>query len=710
MASPSEEKRLKAQIDDLNQQVEAQKQIVKGLEVQLYERAKYSEMVQGSNSIITKFDSNFNFLYINPYAQTFFGFSESELIGKNAVGTIIPFQASTGRNLRTMIAKMLKNPDDFVDNENENVCKNGERVYVAWRNKVLRDEKGNFSGLLCFGYDITDLKNHEIKLNKAKKEAEAATVAKSDFLANMSHEIRTPMNGVIGMIEMLLDTPLNPEQKDYADSAIGSANSLLMLINDILDFSKIEAGKLDIETIDFDLRVTLEDLSEIISIKAEQKELRFHLFIDNDVPTKVKGDPGRLRQILVNLSGNAVKFTEKGDVSIGVHKEQETDSEITLRFEVTDTGIGIPNDKAKKLFQSFTQADTTISRKYGGTGLGLSISKKLTKLMGGKIGLNSNEGEGTTFWFTIKLEKQGKDAPESYNLKELSNHRILIADNSKMSCQVFTEYLTSWGCKPEIVRSGQQALSILEIEAKNGAPFDLLILEKQLPDIDAIKLAEQIYQKQTLERLISIIVTAYGKRGDVNNLKQAGFCGFLTKPLRKQDLYDMLSIVLSPDIKAKSPADRPFTTRYTIEEFRQQQVVTVTEQTPEKPETEAKEVLHVLLVEDNIMNQKVASKMLEKLGYQITVANHGGEAVSIFQNGKFDFILMDMQMPVMNGIEATIEIRKSEPPGSHIPIIACTANVMKGDKEDCIAAGMDGYIPKPIKKSDLQDIITEFTS
>jgi len=837
MPKTPEEKRLTAQIKDLQQQLTSQAELVDTLKDQLGTEAKFMEMVLASNSIITKFDANFKFLFVNPYAQEFFGFSMEELIGKNAVGTIIPFQASSGVNLRTMIAEMVKNPDAFVENENENVCKNGDRVYVAWRNKVLRDEQGNFSGLLCFGYDITDRKqieneiqnnqqklqeahklakigswewdidkdlltvsdltktifqldsndgipsatlmqkihpddtpaifennrkaiktgetraieyrvllkdgdekwlrsenapyslkldgspgiargtvqditaqkNYEADLEQAKEAAEAATVAKSDFLANMSHEIRTPMNGVIGMIEMLLDTSLNPEQKDYAESAISSANSLLMLINDILDFSKIEAGKLDIETIDFDLRVTLEDLSEIISIKADQKDLRFLLFIDNQVPVKIKGDPGRLRQILINLTGNAVKFTEKGEVSIRVTLDQDNDKTVMLRFEVSDTGIGVSKEQAATLFESFTQADSTISRKYGGTGLGLSISKKLTALMGGEIGLESTEGKGTTFWFTINLEKQDGVVDENYNLEELGNHKILVADSSKLSRQVFSEYLTSWGLTTETAETGEQALTCLIANAEEGNPFDLLILEKKLPDIDAISLAEQIANSPTLKNLVSVIITAYGKRGDVNKLKQAGFSGFLTKPIRKQNLHDMLTIVLAPDVKTREAADRPFTTRYTLEELRQRQAAPLDEPAKAKKVPTRASPLRILLVEDNIMNQKVVTKMLEKMGYVISIANHGGVAVETFQEGMFDAILMDMQMPVMDGIKATQEIRKLETSGGHIPIIACTAHVMKGDKEKCIAAGMDDYISKPIKKNDLLEILDRLT-
>ena len=466
-----EGKHHRIQLDELRCQIEEQQKEIRQLEKKLEQSDNYEQMLEDSNVIITRLDVGFNLLYLNTYALSFFGFSEAELIGKNAVGTIIPFQASSGRNLRKMIAQIMKDPDAFVEHENENICKNGDRVYIAWRNKVMRDEKGNFDGLLSFGYDITRFKNVEFELRKAKDTAEAANIAKSEFLASMSHEIRTPMSGVIGMVEMLLDTRLTSEQKDYTTSALDSANSLLMLINDILDFSKIEAGKLDIEIIPFDLGVTLEDLSELISIKAAQKKLRFHLFIDSKIPRRIMGDPGRIRQILANLSGNAVKFTSEGDVTIRALLQEESANQVTVRFEVSDTGIGIPKDKAKKLFKRFAQADSSISRKYGGTGLGLSISKRLTELMGGNIGVNSEEGVGSTFWFTLDLEKQDRELPERQNLDEVCQQRILVADGSPMSRQVFVEYLTSWGCKLEAVENGQQALSALEKGVKDGTPL-----------------------------------------------------------------------------------------------------------------------------------------------------------------------------------------------------------------------------------------------
>ena len=676
------------------------------LETALNNEQRFSEMVQSANSIISKFDAEFNFIFMNDFGQSFFGYNEEELLGKSVIGTIVPEHESTGRDLEKMIEEILDNPGAFIDNENENIRKNGDRVWVAWRNKVLTNPDGTVSGIIAIGYDITDRKQVEGNLEKARAAAEAASVTKSEFLANMSHEIRTPMNGVIGMIDMLLETNLDPEQTDFAESVKTSAYSLLALVNDILDFSKIEAGKLDFEAIDFDLRVTLEDMSEIIALRAEGKNLRFILFINNDAPISLKGDPGRLKQILINLAGNAIKFTDEGEIDIRVTVENETPDRVLLKFAVSDTGIGITKEQAATIFDSFTQADSSITRKYGGTGLGLSISKKLSEMMGGEIGLETEKGRGSTFWFTAGFEKQSKMQPWSYERTyDLQKHRILIADNSILSQQVFSEYLTAWGCRTEMAADGEQTFAMLKDEAVAGDEFSLLILEMKLPDMTSIDLARKIYTEPSLSKLTTVVVTAYGQRGDVNKLKQAGFSGFLTKPVRRQDLYDCLGRLLSPEFKDTKVADRPFITRYSLEESRKKETPARYNSADAKPQDIIGLPLRVLLAEDNKMNQKVAAKMLEKMNCQVTMADNGEKAIEQFLGGEFDLILMDMQMPVMDGLEATAQIRQLENQGSHIPIFACTANAMKGDRERCLEVGMDGYIAKPIKKNELNAII-----
>ena len=568
--------------------------------------------------------------------------------------------------------------------------KDGDWLWVRSRASAERDAENLPLWLAGSLRDITEERAARVAMELATQQAEEASRAKSTFLATMSHEIRTPMNGIIGMTGLLLDTGLDRVQRDYAETIRASADSLLTILNDILDFSKIEAGKLDIENLELDMRSNVDDVGSIMAFQAAAKSLELVVNVRPEVPERVFGDPQRIRQCLLNLVGNAIKFTQSGEVVLEVFLLGRQNGRALVHFEVRDTGIGIARESLDKLFQPFTQADSSTTRRFGGTGLGLSIVRKLVEMMGGQTGAQSEVGKGSTFWFTLPLEEPAS-AFEAPPLAEpaRSGRRILLVDDNDTNRRVLASQMIHAGYSVETAPNAEQALHILR---SGHGPFDVVVLDYQMPDMDGAMLGEEIMKSRDIAPTRLMLLTSLDRSGDMQRFADIGFSAYLTKPVRTRELLDCLNRALSHEAEDWHMHSQPIITRGTLVANEVKRAYTG----------------RVLLVEDNAINQRVARRFLERLGCEVQVVGDGKQAVDAFQRNSYGFILMDMQMPVMDGIEATRLIRDIEAGTRHTPIVALTANAMMGTLERCLGAGMDDYLTKPLDISRLQDVLDRF--
>jgi PAS domain S-box-containing protein len=650
-------------------------------------QARFQRAVSGTQDALFEHNVKLGTVWHSPRLAEMLGYTESNIpTGLDGLMSVVhPDDAVLYGD--TLKRHLLDN--EPFDLEHRLLKSDGAALWVRVRGHVQRDAEGHPAVLAGSISDITEARAAREATLLAAREAEAASMAKSTFLATMSHEIRTPMNGIIGMTGLLLDSGLDRVQRDYAETIRASADSLLTILNDILDFSKIEAGKLDIESIELELGTNVDDVGSIMAFQAAAKGLELVVNVHPEVPRRVIGDPQRIRQCLLNLVGNAIKFTPHGEVVIEVCSLGRQNGKSLVHFEVRDTGVGIAPETLDNLFQPFTQADSSTTRKFGGTGLGLSIVRKLVELMGGRAGAQSAPDKGATFWFTLPLETVHV-ADEPANAPPLPrDKRILLVDDNETNRRVLSSQMLHAGYDVELAPGGAEALEILR---RPGADFDVVVLDYQMPAMDGAMLGEQIMNAKDIPATRLVLLTSLDRSGDMQRFADIGFSAYLTKPVRTRELLDCLGKALARDAQDWYMRSQPIITRGTLVA------------TEKKRHYTGK----VLLVEDNAINQRVAHRFLERLGCEVRVVGDGLQAVEAYRQESFGFILMDMQMPVMDGLEATQRIRELENGGERTPIVALTANAMMGTLERCLEAGMDDYLTKPLDISRLQDVLDQF--
>ncbi|MCK5344192.1 MAG: response regulator, partial [Candidatus Heimdallarchaeota archaeon] len=599
------------------------------------------------------------------------------------------------------------------DSEKEFICKDGKTISAMCRAWILKEDRNEEAQIWGLVKDITELKNVELKLKKAMDEAERANKIKGEFLANMSHEIRTPMNGVIGMCNLLLCTNLSEEQLDYADSIKISAETLLKIINDILDISRIEAGKVELDIKEFNIQKWLKQTNSIISLKAKEKGLEYLVKIEEEVPAFLFGDPLKLRQVFINLTSNAVKFTETGKVDVVVSKLEEVDNDVFIKFTVTDTGIGVAEEKLTKIFDSFSQVDSSSKRMYSGTGLGLTISKKMVKLMGGEIGVNSEIGKGSEFWFTTKLAKSRSKESKSNVPEFLQRLKILIVDDNSSDGFIVKDQLSLMNCKFEDALNTTDALKMLEKAYIDNEMFKVVLIDNSIGDEAMKTFIKEIKISQNIRNTALILLKAFGTTVQFKDSNEISVNATLDKPVKYNDLHD----ILVSELIQKAPESIDTTNvvmcdRNVIEQFKAENKQSKSQAHVNESVAEEKKIGKILLAEDNKINQKLAFKILSKLGFDVIAVENGKKAIEELNKNDFDLVFMDIQMPIMDGVEATKQIRSGESgeKNQNIPIVAMTAHAMKGDREKFLDQGLTDYISKPINIKNLTEILEKYSN
>lgn len=677
-----------AELQNTNEELLSEIAVRKRIQDALQEsEGKFRTLTELSSDWIWETDTDGVYTYADPKVKDLLGYEPKEVIGRILSDFMLENEA---KRVLEFFHSKAEERKPFRHLENTQIRKDGKKIALKTSGMPIFSKDGVFLGWRGVDTDITDQKEAEETIRQAKQDAEDANKAKSEFLANMSHEIRTPMNGIFGMTQLLMGTEINSDQHEFLSGIKHSSESLLNLIDGILDLSKIEAGKLELETTPFNLRTIVENATETIAAKAADKDIDILHIIDPNVPLCLKGDSGRLRQILINLMGNAVKFTNTGDVAIRISSEFDDNEKVVLRFEVSDTGIGIPKDRLQLIFEPFSQADGSTTRKYGGTGLGLTITKQLIEKMDGRISIDSVEGQGSTFIFTAKFLNDPDLESEliaSDSREDMQDISVLVVDDNKASRLAIVNLLETIGCKHKTVNNGDDAMDILREAVIEEKPFNIVLLDQTMPDMTGEQTARFIKEDLLIGDSIVLVLVTFSNLKDVKETGHPGIQGYLLKPLKEDLLRKTIVGAITGYEQEKIPPAE--TTR------------TVVDEVPDD--------IVVLLVEDHAFNQLVATKFLEKRGYKVILAENGLKAVEAMNDSNYDFVLMDVQMPVMDGYVATDKIRKMEQSrGGHVPIIAMTAHAMKGDREKCLTAGMDDYVAKPIIEKDLYNTIDKW--